>query len=194
MRFLTRIIQLGVAIALTLAVVLWFAARRGDRGFIEEEVTIARPAPAVFRWISSEDLVRRWVSDLTELRRADGDSLQQGATGFKMTQVVAGRRVEMTLRVVRVVPNQELGLLVSSGNSGSGFSGDANFKLIAGGEYTRLVFTSHTQFVSLSDRIFEPALTFATQRKVHDDLERLKLLMESEQDKLANPRSTTLGR
>src|SRR5262245_40784972 len=121
MRFLTRIIQVGVAIALTLAVVLWFAARRGDRGFIEEEVTIARPAPAVFRWISSEDLVRRWVSDLTELRKAEGDSTQQGVTGFKMTQVVAGRRVEMTLRVARVVPNQELALLVSSGNSGNGF-------------------------------------------------------------------------
>lgn len=194
MRFLTRIIQLGVAIALTLAVVLWFAARRGDRGFIEEEVTIARPAPAVFRWISSEDSVRRWVSDLTELRKADGDFPQQGATGFKMVQVVAGRRVEMTLRIARVVPNQELALLVSSGNSENGFSGDANFKLIAGGEYTRLVFTSHTQFVSLTDRIFEPALTFAMQRKLHDDLERLKLLMESEQDKPANPRSTSLGR
>jgi len=195
MRVLTRIIQLGVALALTLAVVLWFAARRGDRGFIEEEVTIARPAPAVFRWISSEDLVRRWVSDVTELRKADGNSVQQqGVTGFQMAQVVAGRRVEMTLRVLHVVPNQELALLVSSGNSESGFSGDANFKLIAGGEYTRLVFTSHTQFVSLSDRIFEPALTFATQRKVHDDLERLKLLMESEQDKQGNPHATTLGR
>jgi hypothetical protein len=194
MRFLTRIIQVSLAVALTLAVVLWFAARRGDRGFVEEEVTIARPAPAVFRWISSEDLVRRWVSDVIELRRADDEASQQRVAGFKMTEIVAGQRVEMTLRIARVVSNQELGLLVSSGDSTSGFSGDANFKLISGDDYTRLVFTSHTQYVSLNDRIFEPALTFATQRKIHDDLARLKLLMESEQDQPANPRATSLGR
>jgi uncharacterized protein YndB with AHSA1/START domain len=192
MRFLTRIIQLGVAVALAVAVVLWFAARRGDRGMIEEEITIARPASAVFRWISSEDLARRWISDLVELRKADSEA-QQSAPGFKMGQIVAGHRVEMTLRIVRVVPNQELSLLVSSGDSTAGFSGDANFKLISGDDYTRLVFTSHTRFISLRDRFFEPVLTSATQRKIHNDLARLKLLMESEQNKPANPRATTLG-
>jgi len=194
MRFLTRIIQLGVAVALTLAVVLWFAARRGDRGTIEEDVTIARPAPAVFRWISSEDLARRWISGVVELRIDNAGTSPTGERSFKMTQLIAAHRVEMTLRVARVVPNQELHLLVSSGDSNEGFSGDASFKLISGDDYTRLAFTSHTQFVSLSDRIFEPALTLATQRKVHNDLARLKLLMESEPDKPANPRSTTLGR
>jgi uncharacterized protein YndB with AHSA1/START domain len=193
MRFLTRMVQALALVVLTLAVVLWFAGRRGDRGMIEEEITIARPAPAVFRWISSEDLARRWISDLVELRKADAGIAQQNVPGFKMTQIVAGHRVEMTLRITRVVPNQELSLLVSSGETGAGFSGDANFKLISGDDYTRLVFTSHTQFVSFSDRILEPALTLATQRKVHNDLERLKLLMESEPDKPANPRSTTLG-
>jgi len=193
MRFLTRKVQALALVVLTLAVVLWFAGRRGDRGMIEEEITIARPAPAVFRWISSEDLARRWISDLVELRKADAGIAQQNVPGFTMTQIVAGHRVEMTLRITRVVPNQELSLLVSSGETGVGFSGDANFKLISGDDYTRLVFTSHTHFVSFSDRILEPALTLATQRKVHNDLERLKLLMESEPDKPANPRSTTLG-
>jgi uncharacterized membrane protein len=111
-----------------------------------------------------------------------------------MTQIVAGRRVEMTLRVARVVPNQELNVVVSSGDAANGFSGDVNFKLISGDDYTRLVFTSHTRYVSLSDRIFEPFLTFAAQRKIQDDLERLRLLMESEQDKPANPRAPSLGR
>jgi len=194
MRFLTRIIQVSLVVALTLAVVLWFAARRGDRGYIEEEVTIARPAPAVFRWISSEDLVRRWVSEVVELRRAEEGGAQQKVTGFRMTQIIAGHRVEMTLRVDRVVPNQELSLVVSSGDAANGFSGDAHFKLIAGDDYTRLVFSSHTRYSGLSDQIFEPALTFATQRKMHGDLARLKLLMESEQDRPANPRATSLGR
>lgn len=194
MRFLARVIQASLAVALILAVVLWFAARRGDRGFIEEEILIARPAPAVFRWISSGDLVRRWVSAILELRPDDERTSQQKVNGFRMTQIVAGRRVEMTLRVARVVPNQELNFVVSSGDAANGFSGDVNFKLISGDDYTRLVFTSHTRYVSLSDRIFEPFLTFAAQRKIQDDLERLRLLMESEQDKPANPRAPSLGR
>jgi hypothetical protein len=60
--------------------------------------------------------------------------------------------------------------------------------VIAGDDYTRLVFSSHTQFVSLSDRIFEPVLTIAMQRKVHDDLAKLKILMEAESEKSASPR------
>src|SRR4030095_3062730 len=140
MRFLIRILQVFVALVLVAAVAFWFGARRGDRGFIEEEVTIARPASAVFRWISSEELARRGISDLVELRRADASGAQ-GATTFKVVQLVHGHRVEMSVRVVRVVHNQELALLISSGDSASGgFSGDADFKLISGDDYTRLVF------------------------------------------------------
>jgi uncharacterized protein YndB with AHSA1/START domain len=190
MRFLIRILQIIVALVLLAGAVLWFAARRGDRGFIEEEVTIARPAPAVFRWISSEDLARRWISDVIELQQS-GTAGPQGVSSFRLVQLVNGHRVDMNLRVVRVVPNQELALLISSGDSVSeGFSGDANFKLITNGEYTRLVFSSHAQFVSLSDRVFEPVLTIAMQRKVRDDLAKLKILVEAEAEKSANPRAS----
>src|ERR1700741_4199478 len=97
----------------------------------------------------------------------------------------------MNLRVPKVVPNQELSLLISSGNSVSeGFSGDANFKLITNGEYTRLVFSSHAQFVSLSDRVFEPVLTIAMQRKIRDDLANLKILAQAQSEKSANPRAS----
>jgi uncharacterized protein YndB with AHSA1/START domain len=195
MRLLTRILQVTVALALVSAVALWFGARRGDRGFIVEEVTIARPAAAVFRWISSEELARRWISDVVELRKGDASGAGQSAGNFKLVQMVNGHRVDLNLRVARVVPNQELTLLVSSGEpAAGGFSGDANFKLIAGDDYTRLVFTSHTQFVRLGDRIFEPVLTFATQRKIRGDLAKLKLLMEAEQEKRVTPHATSLGR
>lgn len=190
MRFLIRILQVVVALLLVAGAVLWFAARRGDRGFIEEEVTIARPAAAVFRWISSEDLARRWISDVIELQ-STGAGGPHGAMSFRLIQLVNGHRVDMNLRVVKVVPNQELALLCSSGDFVSGgFSGEANFKLIENGEYTRLVFNSHAQFVTLSDRIFEPVLTIAMQRKIRDDLARLKILAEAEAEKPANPRAS----
>ena len=190
MRFLIRTVQIAAALVLLAGAVLWFAARRGDRGFIEEEVTIARPAPAVFRWISSEDSARRWISDVIELQRT-GESGPQGAKSFRLVQLVNGHRVDMNLRVAKMVANQELALLISSGDSVSGgFSGEANFKLISNGEYTRLVFDSHAQFVSFSDQLFEPVLTIAMQRKVRDDLARLKILAEAESEKSGSPRGT----
>lgn len=190
MRVLVRILQVIVALALIAGVMLWFAARRGDRGFIEEEITIARPAPAVFRWISSEDLARRWISDVIELRKVEAGS-PQGRTTFRLAQLVYGHRVDMTVSVVRIVANQELALQISSGDSTSeGFSADANFKLMAGDDYTRLAFSSRTQFASLSDRILEPVFTITMQHKIHDDLARLKILMEAEQEKSASPRAS----
>jgi uncharacterized protein YndB with AHSA1/START domain len=194
MRFLIRTLQVIVALALVVAAALWFGARRGDRGFIEEEITVARPAAAVFRWISSEDLARRWVSDLIELRKTEANGAPD-ATTLKLVELVNGHRVAMSVRVVRVVPNRELSLLIFSEEAAAGgFSGDANFNLIPGDDYTRLVFSSHTQFVSLGDRICEPILTLAMQRKMHADLERLKILIEAEPERPASPHGPSLSR
>lgn len=185
MRFLVRALQVIVALVVAVAVVLWFGARRGERGTIDEEITIARPAATVFRWISSEDLARRWISDLTELRKLDAS----GAT-FRLVRLVNGHQVEMNVHIVRSVPGQELALLFSSGEAGAqGFSGNANFKLIADGELTRLSFSSHTEFVSSIDRMLEPILTTAMQRKIHEDLAKLKIQLEAESEKSAAPRT-----
>src|SRR5262249_2088317 len=131
----------------------------------------------VFHWISSEELARRWISALIELRKSDSER----PAGYSLVQLVNGHRVEMTVRIAREIPNQELDLLTSSGASVSqGFSGDANFRLIAGDDYTRLVFNSHTEFAAVGDRILEPVLTFAMRRKIHGDLAKLKILLEAE--------------
>jgi hypothetical protein len=52
--------------------------------------------------------------------------------------------------------------------------------LLPDGDYTRLVFSSQTRFQDVSDQIFEPILTYATRRKLQEDLERLKLMVEAE--------------
>src|SRR5215467_12756356 len=99
MRFLMWLSRGIVALALVITVVLWFAARRGDRGLIEEEITVARPPSVVFRWIRSEELAHRWISDLIELRKNDAD----GPDGYSLVQLVNGHRVEMTVRIAREI-------------------------------------------------------------------------------------------
>lgn len=179
MTFLTRTLQVLLAMVFAVAAVLWFAARRGDRGAIEAEIDITRPPAVVFRWISSEDLVKRWITNLVEFKRADipGEKVPD----FRMVHLVNGRPVAMQVRIIRVVPSQELGLQITSVQPAQGgFISEAGFELISSGDYTRLIFRSHTQFVSLPDRIWEPVLTYAAKSKMKDDLAKLKLLLEAE--------------
>jgi uncharacterized protein YndB with AHSA1/START domain len=182
MSFLIRLLKLLLVLFLIAAVVAWFAARRGDRGYIEEEVTINRPAPTVFRWITSEDLLRRWISDVVKLQRVDSSrSVEPANAVFRIDEFIGGRRVALDAKIMRTVPNQDVQIEIRPTNRGADdFSSNVEFKLLSNGDYTRLVFSSQTEFRSISDRIFEPVFTFATARKISEDLSRLKLKMEAD--------------
>ena len=182
MGYLVRALKFLVALVLTAAVVLWFAARRGDRGYIQEEVSIDRSAPVLFRWIVSDELLRRWISDVSKLERSEpAKAPAQASSDFRLEELIANQPVAFEIKIVRTIPNQEIDLLVQPPPEPLElYISNANFKLFPDGDYTRLVFTSQTNYFSLSDRIFEPILTYATRRKLRDDLARLKVMVEAE--------------
>jgi hypothetical protein len=99
MRILARTLQVLVLVAASVAAVLWFASRRGDQGSINEEVTVARPPAVVFRWISSEELVRLWVSDLQEFKHAGASAK---VPDFRLVEVISGHRTDMAVKIVHV--------------------------------------------------------------------------------------------
>jgi uncharacterized protein YndB with AHSA1/START domain len=178
----TRALKLLIVLLLLTAVVLWFAARRDDRGFIEEEVTVDRPAPVVFRWITTDELLRRWISDRTKLERIDsnGSSAVPNSV-YQIDESIGARSVSLKVRVLRAIPNQELQLSATPGNgSEESFTCNAEFKLLPNGEYTRVVFSSRAKFHDLSGQIFEPVLTYAARKKVQESLSRLKWMAEAE--------------
>jgi uncharacterized protein YndB with AHSA1/START domain len=181
MGFLVRALKILLVLVLLCAVLLWFAARRGDRGYMAQEVTIDRPAPMVFRWITTDDLLRRWISDLVKLERMGPAGPAQPSNVYRIDEFIAKRRVVFEVKVLRTIPNQELELAVQSavGSTGS-YTGTVHFKLFPNGDYTKVEFTSQTDFQSLGDQIIEPILTYATQKKMREDLTRLKLMMEAE--------------
>jgi uncharacterized protein YndB with AHSA1/START domain len=181
MGFLVRALKILLVLVLLCAVVLWFAARRGDRGYIAQEVTIDRPAPMVFRWITTDDLLRRWISDLVKLEKTGPAGPAQPSNVYRIDEFIAKRRVVFEVKVIRTIPNQELELAVKSAvGSTDSYTGTAHFKLFPNGDYTKVEFTSQTDFQSLDDQIIEPILTYATQKKMQEDLTRLKLMMEAE--------------
>src|ERR1700739_1807574 len=106
MGFLVRVLKVLLALVLASVVVLWFAAHRGDRGYIEVEVAIDRPAPMVFRWITSDQLLRRWISDLVKLEKTGSAGLAQANDVYRIDEFIAQRRVGFGGRVVWGARNQ----------------------------------------------------------------------------------------
>jgi uncharacterized protein YndB with AHSA1/START domain len=182
MGFFIRALKILMVLLLLAAVVLWFAARRGDRGYFVEEVTIDRSAPVVFRWLTTDALLRRWISDLIKLEKIESAGApEQLNYVYRIDQIIGTRAVSIHVKILRAIPNQELQLAVRPADeSAESFIGNAEFKLLPNGDYTRVVFSSQTEFESLSDQIFEPILTYATQRNLREDLSRLKLMIEAE--------------
>ena len=182
MGFLARALKFLLVLLLLAAVVLWFAALRADRGYFEEEVTINRAAPVIYRWITTDYLLRRWISDVTKLEKIGsvGQAPQANYT-YRLDEFIGTHHVSLTVKVVRAIPNQELELSVSPATeSRNNFIDLIKFKLLPSGDYTRVLFSSRTKFDSLSDQIFEPILTYATRNKLQKDLERLKSMIEAE--------------
>src|ERR1700747_1557384 len=137
---LVRTLKFLAVLILVGAIVIWFAARGGDRGYIHAEITIDRGAPVVFRWITTDDLLRRWIIDVTKLEKRG-----TAATGseFRLEENMANQPGAFDIKIVRTMPNQEIDLLVKPPDgSGSSYISDANFKLFPDGDYTRLTFSS----------------------------------------------------
>ena len=90
MGYLVRTLKFLAVLMLVGAIVLWFAARRGDRGYIHAEITIDRGAPVVFRWITTDELLRRWIADVTKLERIGAAAAN---SDFHLEENVAGQPV-----------------------------------------------------------------------------------------------------
>jgi len=195
MGFLVRVVRILLVLVLLSVVMLWFAAHRGDRGYIEFEVTIDRPAPTVFRWITTDELLRRWISDLVRLEKTGPSGPSQPNSVYRLDEFIAARRVAFDVKVIRAIPNQELELVVRPAEESSGsYTATADFKLLPSGEYTRVVFTSQSNFQSFGDQMIEPILTYATRKKLEEDLTRLKLMTEAEPATRADNRGRTTGK
>src|SRR6266853_90962 len=167
MGFLVRVLKILLVLVLLCVVVLWFAARRGDRGYMAQEVTIDRPAPMVFRWITTDDLLRRWISDLVKLERMGPAGPAQPSNVYRIDEFIAKRRVVFEVKVIRTIPNQELELAVKSAvGSTDSYTGTEYLNLFPTGNYTKVDFTSQTNFKSLGDQIIRPFLTYAKKKKM----------------------------
>ena len=90
-------------------------------------------------------------------------------------------RVDMEMTVTRYEKNRKLSLYITSlGDRNSGFTETGDYTLAEENGRTRLRFEVSTRYFGFLPRLFEPFITPAATRKLNEDFQRLKLLIEAE--------------
>ncbi len=182
MKWVIRILTGLIGLVLLAILMLWVAGMRSNSGHILAEVQIDRPAPQVFRWLTDDDLVKKWISGLVEIKTisipADGS---QVGRRLQIGEVYKGERADMEMTVTRLEQNQALSLSIASlGDPSSRFTETGDYTLTEKNGKTLLRFEVRTKYVGFAPRLFEPFITPAATKKLAEDLQRLKQLVEAE--------------
>jgi uncharacterized protein YndB with AHSA1/START domain len=182
MKWILRILG-GLVALLVLAVAgLWLAGLRPGNGHMVTEVVIDRPAAQVFRWLTEDERVKKWISGLEEVRplSAPADGSEVGKK-FHMVETYKNERVEMEMVVTKFEKDRALSILVSSaGDPNNGFSETGDYTLTEQDGKTHLRFDVQAKYFGFLPRLFEPLITPEANAKLQGDFHRLKGLAEAE--------------
>jgi len=182
MKWVIRIL-IGLISLLVLAVAaLWLAGFRSGHDRIVAEVEIDRPAAQVFRYLTDDDLVKKWIGGLVELKQiatpADGSEVGKK---FRIGEVYKDERVDMEMTVTGYEKNRRLSLNIASlGDPNNGFTETGDYTLAEENGKTLLRFEVSTKYTGFLPRLFEPLITPQAVKKLHEDLQRMKQLVEAE--------------
>ncbi len=132
-------------------------------------VEIPRPPAEVFRWLLEEDKVPRWTGHLERYERLDDGPLGQGS---KVRQVldVSGRTIDVTLEITGYQPPSGAQTRFST----NGINVISSYALEAAGAGTRLTQAIEAKPGGLSARMLVPVIQPRLEKKLTEDLERLR--------------------
>jgi uncharacterized protein YndB with AHSA1/START domain len=135
-------------------------------------VVIPRPPADVFPWLLEEDKVPRWTGSLESYELVGPGPIGQGS---RLRQVldIGGRRIDVQLEVARYDPPRT----AESRFSSNGIDVVTAYSLSGEDGATRLTQTLEAKPTSLSARLLLPVLQPRLERKLTDDLERLRELL-----------------
>ena len=132
-------------------------------------VEIPRPPAEVFPWLLEEDKVPRWTGHLERYERLDDGTFGQGS---KVRQVldVSGRTIDVTLEVTGYQPPSGAQTRFST----NGIDVVSSYVLEAAGAGTRLTQSIEAKPSGLSARMLVPVIQPRLEKKLTEDLERLR--------------------
>jgi uncharacterized protein YndB with AHSA1/START domain len=182
MKWAFRILAGLVGVVVLAVVVLWLVGMRPSHDHIVAEIRIDRPAPQVFRYLTDDDLVKKWIGGLAEIKSLSvpKDGGQVGRK-YQVGEVYEGRRVDMEMTVIHFEQDRLLSLVIRSmGDPSNAFTETGDYTLADKDGKTLLRFEVKTQYTGFIPRLFEPFITPAATKKLNEDFQRMKQLVEAE--------------
>lgn len=162
---------------------LWLYGLRSEAGHSTGEIVIDRPPAQVFRWLTDDDRLKKWIGGLSDIREVAAPP-NGGELGrkFRMTESYKGESVQMEAVVTGFEQDHAISINVSSVDDPSnGFIETADYTLTDLGGKTRLRLDGKAKYFGFLPRLFEPMITPKATEKLGEDLARLKSQAESEQ-------------
>lgn len=133
-------------------------------------VTIARPPAEVFPWLLEGDLVPRWTGGLESY--APSGPLGRGARVRERLEV-SGQTIDVDMEITRYEPPHAAETRFST----NGIDVVNVYALVGDGAGTRLSQSLEAKAKGLTARLLLPAVQPRLERKLTDDLERLRGLL-----------------
>jgi len=180
MKWVVRILG-GVAALIVLCFLgLWLAGLRAGAGKKSVTVEIDRQATQVWRYLTDDELVKGWVSGLSEIRHLNPETGGVGAR-FILAESMGNERTEMEMEVTAFEPHRHIAFRVNSLPGVSpGFTETAEYVLEEQGGRTRLTLSGESKYFPFWIQLMEPIITPAAQKKLQGDLARMKAMVEAE--------------
>ena len=180
MKWVWRIFGGIAALVVLCAAGLWLYGLRPSHGRNSATIEINRPAAQVWRYMTNDELTKKWVSGLEEIRH-----MTPGVTGagekLYLVEAYEGERFPMEMTIERVVEPRELTfVLIGVGDPSNSFTEKGIYLLEEHEGKTRLTLAAQTDYHGFLPRLMEPIITKQADAKVAGDLARMKALVEAE--------------
>jgi uncharacterized protein YndB with AHSA1/START domain len=136
-------------------------------------VEVSQPPEAVFPWLLETDKVPRWTGNLETYEQLTDGPLGQGSR-VRQTVLVSGSRVTVEIEVVRYEPPRSAEARFET----NGVQVVNLYDLEPAGAGTRLTQSMDAKPASFAARVLIPVVQPRLERKLTEDLERLRALLD----------------
>jgi uncharacterized protein YndB with AHSA1/START domain len=135
-------------------------------------VTVPRPPDEVFPWLFEEDKVPQWTGNLDAYAVIGNGALGTGSR-VRQTLDVSGHKVDVDMEITRYDPPHEAGSRFSM----SGLDVVTTYSITATGPGSELTQTLEGHASGFKARMLVPVVQPRLEKKLTEDLERLRGLL-----------------
>lgn len=179
MKWVWRILG-GILGLITLAIiVLLLLGQRRGAGYVSATVEVARSPAQVWPYITSDDLLKSWISGLIDVKHMDGGPFSVNSR-LRLVEVYGGESTIMDMRFADVRPAQDIMFSITTPDNAFKEYGLYSLVPIQNGNGTRLTLSAVSQYHGFLLTLFEPIISHEAQKKVTGDLNHLKTLAETQ--------------